>query len=64
MRLNTDEQIRQRFWDSHPEFDEDYNPSFEQNDYCADIRIAFTNFTEYLSNDGQITEEQADNITL
>jgi len=64
MRLNTDEQIRQRFWDSHPEFDEDYNPSLEQNDYCTDIRIAFTDFIEELRNNGQITEEQAYEITL
>ena len=62
--MKTFEEIRKNFWDSHPEFDEEYNPSLEQNDYCADIRCAFVEHIDHLSKNGEITEEQAYNITL
>lgn len=57
-------EIRTSFWDSYPEFKNDFRTRKKQNDYRVDIRIAFVDYVENLRRNGQITENQAKNITL
>ena len=57
-------QIRKMFWDNSPQFKNEYRTKKKQNDYCCDIRCSFVDFVDFLLKDGQITERQANNITL
>ena len=60
----TFEEIRELFWEMHPEFQDEFEVWKDQNDYPADIRCAFVDFVEYLRADNQITEDQSNNVTL
>ena len=61
-------EIRQAYWDYlkefHPDLAKQRRSRLKQNDYCTDIRCYFVDFVDNLMKSGQITEEQADNITL
>jgi len=57
-------EIRQMFWDQHPKFKNEYRKTWKQNQYNATIRTYWCDFVDYLMKDGQITENQAQNITL
>jgi hypothetical protein len=64
----TFKEIRRQFWEELKEF----NPqlykqgkrSKSQNEQVTDIRINFCDFIEHLRRDNQITEGQAQRITL
>ena len=64
----TFKQIRRQFWEELKEF----NPrlykqgkrSRSQNDQVTDIRVDFCDFIERLRRDNEITESQAQRITL
>ena len=62
--METEEEIRMVFWDSHPQYDEEYHPSKSQNDYKCDIRCAFVVFVDNLNKNGTITAELASDVTL
>lgn len=57
-------QIRLSFWNNHPEFKSEFRTRKKQNDYNATIRSAFVDYVDFLHRNGQITENQANNITL
>ena len=57
-------EIRSSFWNNHPEFKNEFRTRKKQNDYRCDIRAAFVDYVDFLHKSGQITENQAKNITL
>lgn len=61
MKLN---QLRDAFWDAHPEFKPERRSRKRQNDYNADIRSAWVFFVDAMCRDGQITEQLAKRATL
>ena len=60
--FNTEEEVRQNFWESYPEFQQ--VDGWTQNDYCTDIRVTFTDHIDYLHRDKQIDDEMAQEVTL
>lgn len=65
MKKMTFAEIRSNFWESLPEeLRKERRTRKTQNDYCTDIRCAFVEYVDVLLKNGEITEKQADNITL
>lgn len=62
--MKTVKQIRQSFWENHPEFKNEFRKSYRQNQYHTDIRVAFVEYVDYLQKDGQISEKLARKATL
>ena len=62
--MTTQKEIRQMFWHSFPEFKNEYRVNKKQNDYPADIRVAFVDFIDHLFKNGQISEKLTNKITL
>lgn len=62
--IKTQKQVRQLFWDSFPEFKDEYRVKKKQNDYRTDIRVAFVFFVDALRRDGEISESLANRVTL
>ena len=60
----TFKQVRDLFFENFPEFQSERRVKKHQNDYSCDCRCAFCNFADSLHKDGQITDKQADKITL
>ena len=64
MKKMSFKEIRNSFWDLHPEFKDEYRYRKKQNDYSTDVRVSFCDYIENLRRDGIITESQANRITL
>jgi len=64
MKNLTKKQIREMFWNEHPQFKNDFRKTYKQNDYTTDIRVSFTDFTWNLYQNGKITQKQLDNTSL
>jgi len=62
--MKTITEVRESFWNAHPEFKHEYRKTYRQNQYRADIRMAFTDYVEHLRRDEQITESLACRVTL
>ncbi len=62
--IKTVNQLRASFWASFPEFKSDYRKTYRQNDYCADIRTAWVNYTDSMQKDGQISQALCDRAIL
>ena len=62
--MKTQTQVRQAFWEAHPEFKSDYRVSKRQNEYKCDIRCAFVDYVDYLQRDSIISEKLAYRVTL
>ena len=62
--MTTQTQIRQSFWEAHPQFKDDYKVTYRQNQYCTDIRCAFVDYVDHLVENGDISEKLADRVTL
>lgn len=62
--MKTVKQIRASFWESFPEFKNDFRVKKRQNDYKTDIRCAFVDFVDSLSRNGEITEQLRNRATL
>lgn len=62
--MKTQTQIRNSFWESHPEFKEDYRKTYRQNQYGATIRTAFCMYVDYLSKDDIISKSLLNKVTL
>mgnify|MGYP007071576586 FL=1 len=66
--MKTKTEIRANFWqmlqETAPELAKMKRAKKTQNDYPADIRCAFVEYTEKLARAGQITQTMADNVTL
>lgn len=57
-------QVRDLFFAEHPQFAHERRARKSQNDYTTDCRVYFCDFVEFLRRDGQITDRQADRLTL
>ena len=62
MKIATLKQLRIEFWRDHPEFRR--VPSFDQDEYCTDIRMAWCDFVEYHARNNTINESLAFHATL
>ncbi len=60
--MKTQKEIRKSFWESHPEYKRKGRQS--QNDYPADIRMAFCDHVDSLARNSEITESLAGRVTL
>jgi hypothetical protein len=64
-QMTTVSQVRESFWAGMtPLYREQYQPSKRQNDYCADIRMAWVGYIDDLARDGIISEALAQRVTL
>ena len=57
-------EVRQSFWDMHPEFKSEYRKTWRQNQYNATIRASFVMYVDHLEREGTITRELANRVTL
>ena len=59
-------ELRKMFWSeiATPEMRAEHRANKTQNDYSADIRCAWVDFTDYACKSGRITQKQCDNATL
>jgi hypothetical protein len=57
-------EIRQAFWANHPQFKKDFRVTYKQNQYYTEIRVSFVDFVDHLQKCGEITERQANRISL
>jgi len=62
--METQAQVRDSFWNSYPEFQQEKRSRKRQNDYRADIRMAWVEYIDSLRKDGLITEKLAAFATL
>jgi len=65
MKKLTFKDIRGQFWATLPEdLAKQRRAKKKQNEYCTDIRCAFVDYIDHLRKSEEITEAQAQNITL
>jgi hypothetical protein len=62
--MKTQAQVRASFWESFPEFADQYRKTYRQSQYNATIRTAFVDYVDSLAKDGEITEKLASGVTL
>lgn len=62
--LKTFKEVRESFWEAHPEFQSEYRKTWRQNKYNATIRSAFVEYIDMLSKDGIITKNLKNRVTL
>ncbi len=62
--MRTQKDIRQSFWETHPEFKEHYRVSKRQNEYITDIRVCFCDYVDSLQKGGLISEKLVRRVTL
>ena len=63
-QFSTKKEVRQLFWESFPQFNNEYRTRKSQNDYSTDCRCAFVEFTDSLVKNGQISQKLSENCTL
>jgi hypothetical protein len=56
--------IRDAFWEGHPQFAPLRRSRKRQNDYPADVRMAFIDFVDSLEKSGDLKEGLASRVTL
>ncbi len=62
--LEDEEDVREAFWDEHPEFENDRDDDKSQNDYNATIRTTFCDWLDGANRDQRLTDELAGEVTL
>ncbi len=74
--MPTQAQVRAAFWQSFPQFKRESVPAGRsssgallrrakrQNEYRADVRMAFVDYVDSLEKGGTITRQLAENVTL
>ncbi len=62
--LTNQKQVRESFWQAHPQFINEHRSRKTQNDYRTDIRVSFVDHVDRLMKDGQISESLAYKVTL
>ena len=63
-RITTQRDLRAAFWRAHASFAAERRPGRRQNDYRADIRMAWCDFIDGAEQSGAITAALADRATL
>ncbi|MHA2183143.1 MAG: hypothetical protein ACXAAH_17120 [Promethearchaeota archaeon] len=62
--MKTVTEIRQSFWEAHPQFKNEYRKTYKQNQYKTDIRCAFVDYVDTLGRCGDISDSLLQRITL
>ncbi len=62
--MKTVTQIRESFWNEHPDFRKHYRKTWRQNRYNATIRAAWCFYIDMLELNGTISEKLADRAIL
>ncbi len=62
-RLNLT-QLRVAFWESVPSLSHHYHKSKRQNQYPADVQMAWVDFVDMMHRGGAISDRVASNATL
>ncbi|MFH1226852.1 MAG: hypothetical protein V1701_02975 [Planctomycetota bacterium] len=63
--MTTQKEVRDSFWTGmSPLYREEYHPSKRQNEYSADIRMAWVGYIDDLARSGEISESLARRVTL
>jgi hypothetical protein len=63
MKITSQKLLREFFWDiMYPR----YTPKkgYNQNDYCADVRMSWVDFIDTMHKDNRISDSLADKATL
>ncbi len=62
----TQREVRRAFWQAHPDLPRWKIRNYAGNGkmYVTDTRCAFSDFVDYLSKEGQISQELAQRVTL
>ena len=60
----TQKQVREAFWQAHPDYAQLRRSRKRQNDYPADVRKAWVDWIDMLAKDGQISQALAHRVTL
>jgi hypothetical protein len=61
--MTTQREVRQAFWQQHPECARIRKPG-GQNEQLVGVRVAWCDFVEQLQRDGEISESLASRVTL
>ena len=56
--------VRRSFWEVHEMYAEHYRKGKRQNEYPADVRMAFVDYVDHLKRDGSISAELGYRVTL
>lgn len=64
LHMKTITEIRNSFWESHPEFKAHFRKTYRHNKYNATIRSCFVAYVDGLERDNQITSALANRATL
>jgi len=62
--LADEDEVRDAFWDEHPEFEDYRDDDKSQNDYNANIRTAFVDWLDYANRSGRLSDDLAGEVTL
>lgn len=62
--MTTQKQLRAYFWECNPSFGPLRRAKKKQNDYPADVRMAFVDFVYHLQRDEIISQKLAEKATL
>lgn len=56
--------IVRNFFNDYPDAKKEYSRGKVHNDYSTDTRVSFSDYVDFLQRNGDITEKQADNVTI
>ena len=62
--LADEDDVREAFWDEHPEYEDERDDDKSQNDYNATIRTAFVDWVDAANREGRMSDELAGEVTL
>jgi hypothetical protein len=62
--METIKEVREAFWNDHPEYKSHYRKTWRQNQYNTDIRCAFGDYVNELWTFNVISDTLADTVTL
>ena len=62
--MKTITEVRNAFWEAHPQFASERRSKKRQNDYRVDIRVSFCEYLDVLERNQIISEKLADKATL
>ena len=62
--LEYEGEVREAFWEEHPEFADQHDYKKSQNDYNATIRTTFVDWLDAQHKEGRLSDELAAEVTL
>jgi hypothetical protein len=62
--MKTIQEVRNSFWEAHPQYKSYFRKKKRQNDYVTDIRCSFVDYVDYLHRNGEISDGLANKVTL